>query len=108
MAEAIDAKESDLFDVLSYVAYATPPKTRAARAAAVRPLVLTEYTPAQQDFLDFVLNHYVDRGATGLDDQDLPELLTVKYGGLHEATATLGPAASIRATFLGFQPRLYA
>ncbi len=108
MAEAIDARESDLFDVLSYVAYATPPKTRAARAAAVRPLVLTEYTPAQQDFLDFVLNHYVDRGATGLDDQDLPELLTVKYGGLHEATQALGPVPAIRDVFLGVQPRLYA
>lgn len=108
MAEAIDARESDLYDVLSYVAYATPPKTRAARAAAVRPLVLTDYDPAQQDFLDFVLNHYVQRGVTGLDDRDLPELLTVKYGGLHEATETLGPVPAIRDLFLAVQPRLYA
>ena len=108
MAEAIDAEESDLFDVLSYVAYATPPKTRAARAAAVRPLVVTEYDPAQQDFLDFVLDHYVARGTAGLDDRDLADLLKLKYGGMHEATETLGPVPAIRGVFLGVQPRLYA
>lgn len=48
----------------------------------------------------------MQRGVTRLDDQDLPELLTVKHGSLHETTETLDPVPAIREVFLGIQPKV--
>ncbi len=49
MQRIIDAEESDLFDVLAYVAYAMPPVTRQVRAAGARVYINSagEHAPKQ-------------------------------------------------------------
>ena len=104
---ATDSRDSDLFDVLAYIAYLRPPLKRAERAETRRNSILSRYDPRQRDFLDFVLFQYVEVGESELDSDKLPELLHLKYGSPADAINALGSAADIRSTFRGFQSGLY-
>jgi type I restriction enzyme R subunit len=102
----IEAQNADLFDVLAYVAYALPPKTRAQRAEQARVVVDHRFLPKEQVFLHGVLSHYIDEGIQALDMAELPPLLKLKYGGsLQDAIRDLGP--EIGEKFAGFQRFLY-
>ena len=104
----INAEQSDLYDVLAYIAFATPTVTREPRARDRLETILTDQGEAQKTFIRFVLDHYVDDGVDELALEKLPQLLELKYGEKADATAELGPVRSIRETFTGFQPSLYA
>ncbi len=103
----IEAENSDLYDVLAYIAFALPPVTRAERVASRRPDIVKGYEYPQQEFLNFVLGHYVERGVGELDLEKLPQLLELKYQTLPDAVAQLGRPDNIREVFVGFQERLY-
>jgi type I restriction enzyme R subunit len=105
---AADAQESDLFDVLAYIAFLRPPLKRAERVDASRELILSRCEPRQREFLDFVLAQYVQVGESELDTDKLPELLQLKYGSPADAIKALGSVTEIRSTFNGFQAGLYA
>lgn len=62
MQKAIDAGNSDLFDVLAYVAFAAAPVTRELRAAAAKAASALQLTNPQRAFADFVLAQYVRQG----------------------------------------------
>ncbi len=104
----IDAENSDLYDVLAYIAFALSPITRQARADASRPFITTSYDLKLQAFLDFVLSQYVSEGVGELDQSKLPHLLELKYRAVSDAAAELGGVAKIREAFVGFQAHLYA
>ncbi|MBN4056829.1 DEAD/DEAH box helicase family protein [bacterium AH-315-J21] len=108
IGQLIDAEKSDLFDVLAYVAYARPTITRKERVNSRRKLIFEPYTDKQQEFLDFVLEHYVAQGVGELDGGKLPALLELKYQSAMDAEKMLGNVAEIRRVFIGFQERLYA
>jgi type I restriction enzyme R subunit len=108
MQKLIEAENSDLFDVLAYVAYALPTETREARAARAKVAIRTNFTTKQQTFLDFVLAHYVDEGVNELDQDKLPPLLRLRYGNsLSDAITDLGQPEQITQVFTGFQQYLY-
>ena len=102
-----DSQDSDLFDVLAYIAYLRPPLKRAERVESRRAAILARYDPRQQEFLSFVLSQYVAVGEGELDSNKLPELLHLKYGSPADAVIALGSVADIRSTFRGFQRGLY-
>jgi type I restriction enzyme, R subunit len=104
----IDGEDSDLFDVLRYIAFTKPPLKRAERAAARRTSILSRYDAKQQAFLDFVLSQYVSEGEDELGTDKLPDLLDLKYGSPTDAVRELGSVSDIRSTFTGFQRGLYA
>jgi len=103
----IDAVESDLFDVLNYIAHTKHPLKRAERADTHRASILSGHDAKQQAFLDFVLAQYVAEGEAELGMDKLPELLDLKYGSPTDAVRELGSVAAIRDTFRGFQRQLY-
>ncbi|HDO1323974.1 TPA: DEAD/DEAH box helicase family protein [Aeromonas veronii] len=108
MQKVIEAEQSDLFDVLAYVAYADDPMTREERAAQAEAMLGQEFDSKQQAFLSFVLGHYVKEGVTELDDTKLGPLLKLKYNNaLADAFAELGNAEVVRRAFVGFQKYLY-
>ena len=102
----IHAEDSDLYDVLAYVAFSTSPLKRSQRAEAAKSN-FGVYESQQRVFLDFVLKQYVESGVGELDDTKLPDLLTLKYKALADAKEELGGIGSIRETFIGFQKHLY-
>ncbi len=108
MQKAIEAENSDLFDVLAYVAFAAAPETRAQRADQAKAETHQHYNDRQQAFLDFVLAQYVSQGVEELDADKLTPLLRLKYhGAISDAVADLGGTAQIRTMFADFQKYLY-
>jgi len=104
----IDAENSDLYDVLAYVAFALSPITRQEHADASRPLITAQYDPKFQAFFGFVLSQYVREGIGELDQTKLPHLLELRYRAVSDAALELGGVAKIREAFVGFQAHLYA
>lgn len=102
----VHGEDSDLYDVLSYIAYHKDLIPRLERADKAK-IHFNSYNPAQQEFLNFVLEQYVKEGVEELDDSKLPQLLTLKYHAIADAQQHLGNLLSIRETFIGFQEYLY-
>ncbi len=107
MQKIIEAEKSDLFDVLAYVAFATPTETRATRAERAKAHNATTYGEKQQAFLAFVLDQYVSQGVDELDAEKLTPLLKLRYNAINDAMADLGDAVQVRKAFVGFQRSLY-
>ena len=106
--DATDARESDLFDVLAYIAFLRPPLKRIERVDNRRDAILSHYEPRQREFLAFVLGQYVAVGESELDPEKLPELLRLNYGSTMDGIAALGTVDEIKTIFQGFQQVLYA
>lgn len=108
MQKIIEAQDSDLFDVLAFVAFAADPETRAHRADHARSLVADKFTNKQQVFVDFVLAQYVKQGVGELDAEKLSPLLKLRYNNaIADAVQDLGSPEQIRGVFVGFQRYLY-
>ena len=109
MQRIIAAEKSDLFDVLAYVAFTSPPLTREERATRARLAIGRRFSDKQQAFIDFVLAHYIRVGVEELDQQKLTPLLLLKYhDSIADAVADLGRPEEIGSVFSGFQKYLYA
>jgi type I restriction enzyme R subunit len=108
MQQIIDAEQSDLFDVLAYVAYAAPLVSRQDRASQAHRRAAVNLSLKQQEFVDFVLSHYVAVGVEELGKEKLTPLLRLKYNdSIADALAELGQPDEIGKVFMGFQRFLY-
>ena len=107
MQKIIEAENSDLFDVLAYVAFALPTETRVHRAEKAMAEARHQFNDKQQGFVDFVLAQYVQQGVEELDTEKLSPLINLKYHGISEAVRDLGSPDLIRGVFVGFQKYLY-
>jgi type I restriction enzyme R subunit len=108
MQRLIEAEDSDLFDVLAYVAYALPTVSREQRAELARRHIREEFGAKQRAFLEFVLGHYITVGVQELAPEKLNALLKLRYhSAITDATADLGQPTQIRQLFDGFQKYLY-
>jgi type I restriction enzyme, R subunit len=105
--DVIDAAQSDVFDVLAYVAFALQPLTRAERVKSRKPTIMPLYDAKLQGFIDFVLQQYVAQGVDETDTGKLVGLLELKYHSTSDAAAELGGVKTIREAFVGFQKHLY-
>ncbi|MDE0472347.1 MAG: helicase-related protein, partial [Ekhidna sp.] len=106
LKKLVRGEDSDLFDVLNYVAYHRDlvPRLKRAKKAKIH---LNTYNPKQQEFLNFVLDQYLRSGFEELDDRKLPKLLELKYKAIADAKEQLGDIPTIRSTFIDFQEYLY-
>ena len=103
MRDLIDAKHSDVYDVLAYVAYASETHTRAERVATSKPTIASAFTDHKQlEFIDFVLDKYVQDGVRELSPSKMQSLVTLKYHTINDATEELGSVKVIRDTYVGF------
>jgi type I restriction enzyme, R subunit len=107
MQTIIDAEKSDLFDVLTYIAFASQPITRELRVAKAQSNIFASLTPEQKQFIEFVLMRYIETGVEELDQEKLPSLLQLKYQAIEDARQILGEIPSIKELFVEFQKHLY-
>ena len=107
LRKLVHGEDSDLYDVLKYIAYEKSLVPRLKRAEKAK-IQLHDYNPKQQEFLNFVLDQYVREGVAELDDAKLPDLLELKYKALADAKRELGAIKTIRESFIGFQSYLYS
>jgi type I restriction enzyme R subunit len=106
LQKILNAENSDLYDVLAYIAFHSDILERATRADKVK-IHLDNYDPKQQEFLNFVLGQYVNQGVDELDETKINDLLILKYHTITDAKKELGDINTIRNTFIGFQTYLY-
>ncbi|MFH0951803.1 MAG: DEAD/DEAH box helicase family protein [Patescibacteria group bacterium] len=107
LQKMINAEDSDLFDVLLYVSFATKPITRKQRVGNTQQKILSGVDDKSKEFLEFVLEKYIDRGVEELDEEKLPRLLNLKYHAIADAEQELGGVEQIRKIFFDFQNNLY-
>ncbi|MBC8548790.1 MAG: DEAD/DEAH box helicase family protein [Candidatus Brocadiales bacterium] len=107
MKAIVDAKDSDVYDVLAFVAFAFPTITRIERVDTHKGKIFSHYDYKQQEFIDFVLVQYIKEGVDELATDKLTDLLELKYHNVNDAVAELGAPANIREVFVGFQKYLY-
>ena len=107
MKSIVDAKDSDVYDVLAFIAFASPAITRGERVATHKGFIFSNYDYKQQEFIDFVLAQYESEGVGELGLDKLTSLIELKYHNTTEAVAELGAPAKIREVFVGFQRYLY-
>jgi type I restriction enzyme R subunit len=108
LQKVIDAEKCDLFDVLEYIAEYSPALlTREQRVAFAQQKIFALLDPNQRDFIEFVLNKYIETGVEELDQEQLPNLLELKYQAVSDAAEKLGGVSKIKDLFIHFQKYLY-
>jgi len=108
MKDIIDAKDSDVYDLLAFVAYARDTHTRTERVTTAKKGIHSEFTYKQIEFIDFILDKYIEDGVQELAAKKMRSLVELKYNTISDAAAEFGSPAAIRDTFIGFQKYLYA
>jgi type I restriction enzyme R subunit len=109
LQKIIDAEKSDLFDVLEYVFNSEQkPITREKRVALAQSSIFASLNNKQKEFIEFVLNKYIETGVEELDQEKLPFLLKIKYQSLEDAKEELGEVSVISSLFVNFQKLLYS
>ena len=107
LQEMINAENSDLFDVLEYIAYAKTPVSREARVETNKDNIYNLLNEEQQEFVAYVLRNYINVGVDELDVGKLSTVLNAKYGSINEAQKKLGSPQEIQNIFVEFQQKLY-
>jgi type I restriction enzyme, R subunit len=102
----IDAKDSDLFDVLEYIRFALAPVSRKERSE-LSVSKLDELTENQRAFIEFLADQYEARGVDELEESRLERLLEAKYSNVVDGIGKLGGVDVVRKLFLNFQANLY-
>jgi len=77
------------------------------RVAKAQSKIFTSLSTEQKQFLEFVLSKYIETGVEELDQENLPELLKLKYFALDDAINILGTIETIKNMFINFQQHLY-
>lgn len=109
MKALIDARDSDVYDVLAYIAWATEASTRQERVQRAKPAINKAFGDyKQQEFIHFVLSKYIEGGVVELSPKKMRSLIQLKYNTISDAASELGSPQVIRETFVGFQQYLYA
>ena len=107
LRDLVADKDSDLFDVLEYISFEVSPITRAQRVLTAESAIYEGLSAEQTEFIQFVLERYVQTGVEVLDRDVLPELLKLKYDALGDAISVFGSSDAITKTFTEFQKHLY-
>ena len=102
----IDAEQSDLLDVLEWVAYNTTPIERKERAERIKGYEAS-LPSAQKEFVEYLMNAYIQSGVDELGKDKLKTLLALKFGSVTEGISALGGTPQARQTFKDFQKKLY-
>ena len=104
----LELEQCDMLDVLAFLAYNTTPMERQRRAEILQAQAIKQYSKAQQDFVNYIMQLYVRNGFKELSSEKLPTLIQMKYHSPYDAVKELKmQPAEIRQFFLGMQQQLY-
>lgn len=107
LQEIIDAKESDLLDVLEYIAYSIKPIKRLDRVEENRDSIYSNLNDNKKDFVNFLVDLYIKAGVSQLSNSNIKDVINMKYNSLEDAKKNLGNISSIKEVFTNFQKSLY-
>ena len=101
----INADDCDLVDVLEVIAYANKPINRVDRVSNAEQKINDELDENQKEFINFVLEKYVDGGVEELDINRLSDLINFKkYNSIYTGIEKLGDVEEdVKNTFITFK-----
>ncbi len=102
----VDAEDSDLLDVLEFIAYNVEPMERKERVKKV-DAYRNSLSAVEQDFVNYIISLYIREGVEELGATKLPEIINMMYGSISDGVSALGGIDVARNTFLNFQKHLY-
>ena len=102
----IDAENSDLLDVLEYIAYNIEPMERRERVRKV-DAYRHSLSAKEQEFVNYITDLYVRAGVEELAMEKLSAIIALKYGSVQDGVTQLGSIEVAKNTFLKVQQRLY-
>jgi len=108
LKQLCDAEDSDVYDVLRYIAYAKETMTRVERAGIVREYYLEQLDDNEREFVSYILDTYEKEGENELSMKNLTSLVRLQYRTMRDATSLLGSADEIVGDYLELQRELYA
>lgn len=106
--QLVDGSKSDLFDVLSYILFTNPQKTRQDRAQAVRDKRMEDFSGEMEALLLAILRAYETKGESELATKKLGQFLAARYGTIGDSKSKLGELATVRDAFKTMQVALYS
>jgi type I restriction enzyme R subunit len=107
LRDIIDAEDSDMYDVLRYVAFAKDALSREYRAKHIGSGYFNELNEDEEAFVRFVLDKYTATGEQELSEHNLSTLLEMRYHSLNDAVRSLGDASQIKRRYIELQKELY-
>ncbi len=107
MRRLIDARHSDIFDVLAYVRFSLVPLSRTQRVQSAMSTGLGGYEREMRSFREFVLGNYERNGTGELGSGKIGDVLRIRYGGVNDAKLLLGSVPHIRSAFVDIQRHLF-
>ena len=108
LQKLVNAENSDIFDVLEYIAYSVPPIPRDERVALAQVSIFSRLNSQQREFINFVLANYIQEGVDEISEDKLSDLLKLKYHSIKDALQVLGSIEMVKGLFFDFQRHLYA
>ena len=107
----INAEDSDIFDVLAYLSFNTPMKTRKERVSRVNgnEQVFAVYSDFKAiDFLKFVLLRYEVDGVEELGEDKIGDLIKLsELGSIQDAKNVFGGLPQLKQAYYQLQENIY-
>ena len=104
----INAENSDMFDVLQWITFHKPFISRQERVEQSKGKIYAFLKKNEIEFIDSVLNNYIQSDIDELDDSKLSEILRAKYGNINKAQEELGSIERIQEIFFKSQKELFS
>ena len=107
LRKLINAENSDIFDVLQWIAFNKPFISRKERVEQSKGKIYAFLNENEIEFINAVLNNYIQSGIDELDESNLSEILRANYGNINKAQEKLGSGEHIKEIFFNSQRLLY-
>lgn len=107
LQKVIEAENSDILDVLEFIAYSIEPIERADRVQQNLDEIYLNRDGYQKEFVDFLVDKYIEVGVSQLGLDHISDLASMKFGTLQDASNRLGSPYIIGEIFVDFQKSLY-
>lgn len=102
-------EKCDLLDVLENIAYESTPIERAERVKIVQQQWLKQFSVAQQEFDNLILQYYAANGFKELGMDKLKTFVMIKYKSVADAKTSLGwNAKEMREHYIELQQMIYS
>ncbi len=103
----VNAEDSDIYDVLTHIAYSNKPVARVDRVSNNEDLIYNDLSLSQKGFIEFIVSKYLEGGVEEIGEGRLSNLIELKYETIFDGEKVLGSSQNIKDIFISFQKHLY-
>ena len=109
LQKIIEAEKSDIFDVLNYISFNNQTVSRKLRVAKNQNKIFKLFNKnKQKEFIDFLLAKYIENGIEEFSQENLTNLIKIKYGEIKDALNYLENENIILNIFKNSQKELFS